>query len=257
MVPWLKVNFHAHEPCVPSLPLLHPSTPSCLADVDVPIPFRVRGGTVSIPISSLGLSLSPSVTHKKKLGSFYDLQCSTCGRLRSSSRLLRRRLSLDLRTALVSKARLRSQVRVVSPLSRTPFVSPLTFPTPASDLADPNQECTPYSYPPTAQYISQFPPVWQPATLLTSDTAGQAMWSNMSSSIPNIAPKGQLNGSTINETYNGAQDPDCCELMNPSLHVRRGDSVALFYLVPMDVSFGTRLLARQPTASFEWGGGID
>jgi len=78
-----------------------------------------------------------------------------------------------------------------------------------AQILDPNQECKPYSYPPTAQYISQFPPIWQPAKLLSSDSAGQAFWANISSSIPNIAPKGQLNGSTINETYNGAQDPDC------------------------------------------------
>jgi hypothetical protein len=142
-------------------------------------------------------------------------------------------------------------------LSRTLFLSPLTFPAPASDLTDPNEECTPYSYPPTAQYISQFPPIWQPATLLASDSAGQAMWANMSSSIPNIAPKGQLNGSTINETYNSAADPDCCELNPFSSRPTRRQCGVFFYLVPMDVSFGARLLARQPTASFEWGGGID
>jgi len=37
------------------------------------------------------------------------------------------------------------------------------------------------------------------------------MWSKIAGSIPNIAPKGQLNGSTINVTYDNANDPDCCE----------------------------------------------
>jgi len=78
-----------------------------------------------------------------------------------------------------------------------------------AQISDPNAECTVYSYPPVSQAISQFPAIWQPATLLASDSAGQAFWANISAGVPNIAPKGQLNGSTINETYNAAADPDC------------------------------------------------
>jgi hypothetical protein len=37
------------------------------------------------------------------------------------------------------------------------------------------------------------------------------MWNKIAGSIPNIPPKGQLNGSTIGVTYDGANDPDCCE----------------------------------------------
>jgi len=37
------------------------------------------------------------------------------------------------------------------------------------------------------------------------------MWSQIAGTIPNIPPKGQLNGSTINVTYDNANDPDCCE----------------------------------------------
>jgi len=77
--------------------------------------------------------------------------------------------------------------------------------------ADPNLECTPYYYAPSGQFVHNFPPIWQPATLLANDSAGQAMWSKIAGSIPNIAPKGQLNGSTINVTYDNANDPDCCE----------------------------------------------
>ena len=42
-------------------------------------------------------------------------------------------------------------------------------------------------------------------------TDGQALWSKIAGGVPNIAPKGQLNGSTTNETYDSANDPDCCE----------------------------------------------
>jgi hypothetical protein len=76
---------------------------------------------------------------------------------------------------------------------------------------DPNIECTVYSYPPVAQNIHNFPTIWQPATLLANDSNGQALWQKIASGVPNIAPKGQLNGSTINETYDLVNDPDCCE----------------------------------------------
>jgi hypothetical protein len=76
---------------------------------------------------------------------------------------------------------------------------------------DPNAECTVYSYPPVAQNIHNFPTIWQPATLLANDSAGQALWQKIAPGVPNIAPKGQLNGSTINETYDIVNDPDCCE----------------------------------------------
>jgi peptidoglycan/xylan/chitin deacetylase (PgdA/CDA1 family) len=79
-----------------------------------------------------------------------------------------------------------------------------------AQITDPNLECTPYYYAPSGQFVNEFPPIWQPATLLANDSQGQAMWANISSSIPtNILPKGQLNGSTINETYNGVTDTDC------------------------------------------------
>lgn len=78
-----------------------------------------------------------------------------------------------------------------------------------SQITDPALECTPYYYAPSGQFVHNFPPIWQPATLLANDSAGQAMWSKIAGSIPNIAPKGQLNGSTINVTYDNANDPDC------------------------------------------------
>jgi len=78
-----------------------------------------------------------------------------------------------------------------------------------AQISDPAQECTAYSYPPVAQNLANFPPIWQPATLLASDTAGQAMWSQISAGVPNIAPKGQLNNSVNGTVYSTATDPDC------------------------------------------------
>jgi len=74
----------------------------------------------------------------------------------------------------------------------------------------PASACPPYYDPASGPYVhTNFPTVWQPATLLANDSAGQAMWNKIAGSIPNIAPKGQVNGSTINVTYNTAADSDC------------------------------------------------
>ena len=77
--------------------------------------------------------------------------------------------------------------------------------------ADPNPECSIYSYPPVAQNVHSFPTVLQPTTLLASDSAGQAFWQKTATGVPNIPPKGQLNGSIINVTYDSVNDPDCYE----------------------------------------------
>ena len=103
-------------------------------------------------------------------------------------------------------------MRVVSPLRTVPL-SLLTRRTPASNVTDPNSECTGYYYAPVSQAINNFPPVWTPATLLASDTLGQAVWANISGSIPNIPPKGQIYDSTVNEADYDPNDPDCCELL--------------------------------------------
>jgi hypothetical protein len=81
----------------------------------------------------------------------------------------------------------------------------------------PATACTPYYDPTVGANIHNFPTVWQPATLLANDSAGQAMWNKIAGSIPNIPPKGQLNGSTINVTYNTGTDSDCCESLSPPL----------------------------------------
>jgi len=80
-----------------------------------------------------------------------------------------------------------------------------------ASIKDPNQECTAYYYAPTATQMGSFPPIWQPATLLANDSAGQAKWNSIKSSIPtNIPVKGTLTGdfSSFTPTYNPS-DPDC------------------------------------------------
>jgi hypothetical protein len=59
-------------------------------------------------------------------------------------------------------------------------------------FTDPNLERTVYSYGPAAQNIHNFPPIWQRATLLASDSDGQVLWLKIASIVLNIAPKGQL-----------------------------------------------------------------
>jgi hypothetical protein len=48
-----------------------------------------------------------------------------------------------------------------------------------------------------AQFNYSFPTIWQRATLLPNVTAEQVLWAKIQDSVPNIPPKGQLNGSTI------------------------------------------------------------
>jgi len=80
-----------------------------------------------------------------------------------------------------------------------------------ASITDPNQECTPYYYAPTASQLGNFPPIWTPATLLANDTAGLAKWNSIKPSIPtNIPVKGTVTGnfSTFTPTYSPS-DPDC------------------------------------------------
>ncbi|KAF7325992.1 Carbohydrate esterase family 4 protein [Mycena kentingensis (nom. inval.)] len=99
-----------------------------------------------------------------------------------------------------------------SPSPSPPFLAT----PPDAPLADPNQECAPYSYGPVSAAMSaspaQFPAIWQPVSaLLSSDSEGQAKYNAIKGNIPNIQPKGTLGvpDSAILDKYNGASDPDC------------------------------------------------
>ncbi|KAK0190104.1 carbohydrate esterase family 4 protein [Armillaria mellea] len=81
------------------------------------------------------------------------------------------------------------------------------------------EECTPYYYQPVASQISSFPPIWQPATILSGDTTAQAKWQSISGSIPtNISGTPSGNFSDVSYT---AADPDCWwsyhQCVNPKL----------------------------------------
>ncbi|KAI6014542.1 carbohydrate esterase family 4 protein [Pisolithus microcarpus 441] len=81
-----------------------------------------------------------------------------------------------------------------------------------AQISDPNVECTAYYYAPVGAARYNYPPVWTIATILSNDTAAQAKYNNISSGIPNIAPKGtQPQSETGNFTgFNySSSDPDC------------------------------------------------
>ena len=67
--------------------------------------------------------------------------------------------------------------------------------------------------------------IWQPATLLANDSDAQAVWQKIASGVPNIPAKGQLNGSTINVTYDAVNDPDCCKwhFLSPARPFQEGE----------------------------------
>nr|GAT51258.1 carbohydrate esterase family 4 protein [Mycena chlorophos] len=78
-----------------------------------------------------------------------------------------------------------------------------------ASIDDPVAECVPYNYPPVTASKTSFPPIWSPATtIVAGDSAAMATFSAMSSSIPNIAPRGTLMGNFSNVSY-PATDPDC------------------------------------------------
>ncbi|KAJ7615372.1 carbohydrate esterase family 4 protein [Roridomyces roridus] len=78
-----------------------------------------------------------------------------------------------------------------------------------ASITDPNAECTPYYYAPVSDHSSDFPAIWQhPEEILSNDSEGQAKFDAMSASIPNIPPKGTLNGDFSGMNY-PASDPDC------------------------------------------------
>lgn len=76
-------------------------------------------------------------------------------------------------------------------------------------IQDPQQQCTAYSYQPVLDAISQFPPIWQPATIVKGDTEAQSLWDRISPNIPQIAPKGTLDGNFSSVVSYPSSDPDC------------------------------------------------
>lgn len=78
-------------------------------------------------------------------------------------------------------------------------------------IIDPTAECTYYTYDPVVAANASFPEIWQPATLLPTDTEGNAVWNRIKPSVPtNISVKGTIEGDFTNFTATySASDPDC------------------------------------------------
>ncbi|KAJ3752394.1 carbohydrate esterase family 4 protein [Lentinula raphanica] len=91
-------------------------------------------------------------------------------------------------------------------------------------ITDPDQECSPYGYPPVGNQLGSFPPIWEAASILQNDSAAQAKWNSISGSIPsNISVKvtSLVEYKSIFKTFSFCQqteppasdypssDPDC------------------------------------------------
>ena len=114
------------------------------------------------------------------------------------------------------------------------------------------QTCAlPISYAPVAQNIHNFPTIWQPATLLANDSDAQAVWQKIASGVPNILAKGQLNGSTVNVTYDSANDSDCYKwhFLSPALPFQEGErGEERRVTVRVSLTIGTRAFGDMPQA---------
>ncbi|KAF8174268.1 carbohydrate esterase family 4 protein [Pholiota molesta] len=77
-----------------------------------------------------------------------------------------------------------------------------------ASITDPSEECTSYGYTPVTNALPNFPTIGSPATIVPGDTAAMAKWASIQGSVPNIAPKGTVNGDFSGVNYT-PDDPDC------------------------------------------------
>jgi hypothetical protein len=62
-------------------------------------------------------------------------------------------------------------------------------------------ECAPYDDPLVDAHLSEFPGIWDPATILVNDSVALAKWKSISSSIPtDVQVKGTITGDFSNTT---------------------------------------------------------
>ncbi|KAF8629725.1 hypothetical protein AX15_003303 [Amanita polypyramis BW_CC] len=71
-------------------------------------------------------------------------------------------------------------------------------------------ECQPYGYPAVTNSLSSFPPIWQAASILPNDSEALNRWNSIAGGIPNIPPKGTIDGN-FSKTFPAypKNDPDC------------------------------------------------
>ncbi|KAL8280190.1 hypothetical protein RQP46_007520 [Phenoliferia psychrophenolica] len=81
---------------------------------------------------------------------------------------------------------------------------------PAALILNPVRECTNYYYPPTAALVKTYPSIWQTANLSGTGipATDKAIFTQMNSSIPKIAPRGTRDGNFTGVVYSDT-DPDC------------------------------------------------
>ncbi|KAG6330150.1 hypothetical protein ID866_8938, partial [Astraeus odoratus] len=107
-----------------------------------------------------------------------------------------------------------SSLALIAAFNLLPFVVAQNHTNEESEaqITDPNLECTPYSYSPVTQALSQFPPLWTVASILPNDAAARNKYNSIQGQIPNISPKGtqpqSLTGDFGGFSY-PSNDPDC------------------------------------------------
>lgn len=79
-----------------------------------------------------------------------------------------------------------------------------------ASITDPTTECTAFFYAPVSNALSQFPTVWQSATIVSGDSDANALWAQIEPTVPTGIPThGDRTSSLLNLTYDTVNDPDC------------------------------------------------
>ncbi|CDZ96693.1 Polysaccharide deacetylase [Phaffia rhodozyma] len=112
-------------------------------------------------------------------------------------------------------------------------------------LLDPAEECTAYSYAPVTSAISDFPTIWDTASIVSTDTDALTLFNQINATLPTtISPHGTLNGdfSSFTPSYVGTGDPACWWTFNgcttPKYQYLVDRNVTDYITVPEPNTFG-------------------
>ncbi|KAF8900822.1 carbohydrate esterase family 4 protein [Gymnopilus junonius] len=75
-------------------------------------------------------------------------------------------------------------------------------------IKDARKECEPYHHAEIADALGSFPPIWQAASIVSGDSNAEAKWASIQPNVPDIPPKGNLEGNVEGINY-PSDDPDC------------------------------------------------
>jgi len=80
-----------------------------------------------------------------------------------------------------------------------------------ASITNGTEECQVYGYQPVTDALDGFPTIWEPATIVSTDTDALNTWANISQFVPtNIQPQGTIFGVwNTTPLYDTATDPDC------------------------------------------------